>query len=98
MGWNHVFNPTVVLEVKFGYNNPTNPNLGLGRSLSRIDFLNKAGIQMFQPDVISDQRPPNFNAQGEFGVGGGGSVTTDNIYQGIANLALEKERTRLNLE
>ena len=89
-GWNHVFSPTMVLELKFGYNNPTNPGLGLGRSLSRVEFLSKAGIQMFQPEVISTLRPPNFNAQGEFSVGGGGDVTTDHIYQGIANLALVK--------
>jgi hypothetical protein len=89
-GWNHVFGATTVLEVKFGYNNPTNPSLGLGRSLSRVDFLQQAGISMFQPEVISTQRPPNFNAVGEFSVGGGGDVTTDHIYQGIVNLALVK--------
>lgn len=89
-GWNHVFSPTMVLDTKFGYNNPTNPGMGLGRSLSRIDFLNKAGIQMFQPEVISTLRPPNFNAVGEFSVGGGGDVTTDHIYQAIGNMSIIK--------
>jgi hypothetical protein len=89
-GWNHVFSPTTVLDVKFGYNNPTNPGLGIGRSLTRIEFLEQAGITMFQPEVISTTRPPNFIAQGEFSVGGGGDITTDNIYQGIANLSLVK--------
>jgi hypothetical protein len=89
-GWNHVFGATTVLELKFGYNNPTNPGLDYGRSLSRIDFLSQAGISMFQPEVLSSTRPPEFNAVGEFSVGGGGDVTTDNIYQGIANLALVK--------
>jgi hypothetical protein len=87
-GWNHVFSPTTVLEVKFGYNNPTNPGMGFGRSLTRIEFLEQAGIEMYQKDVISETRPPNFNAVGEFSVGGGGDVTTDHIYQGISNLAL----------
>ena len=88
--WYHIFGATTVLEVKFGYNFPSNPSMNLGRSLSRADYLNKAGISMYQIDVISDTVPPNFNANGEFSVGGGGTVTNDHIFQGIANLALVK--------
>lgn len=86
--WHHLFSPTAILEVTFGYNNPSIPSISYGRSLSRADFLNRAGIKMYQIDVLSSTVPPNFNAVGEFGVGGGGSVTTDDIYQGIANLSL----------
>ena len=88
--WYHIFGATTVLEVKFGYNFPSNPSMNLGRSLSRADYLTKAGISMYQIDVISDTVPPNFNANGEFSVGGGGTVTNDHIFQGIANLALVK--------
>jgi hypothetical protein len=86
--WHHLFSPTAILEVTFGYNNPSIPSISYGRSLSRADFLNRAGIKMYQIDVLSSTVPPNFSAVGEFGVGGGGSVTTDDIYQGIANLSL----------
>ncbi len=88
VGWNHLFSPTTVLEVKFGYNAPENPGLDNGRQLSRIDFLNQAGIKMFQPDVLSTTVPPNFNAVGEFSVGGGGDVTRDQVWQGIVNMSM----------
>jgi len=91
-GWNHLFSAGTVLEVRFGYNNPANPNLGHGRQLSRIDFLNKAGVKLYQLDVLSSTVPPNFNAVGEFSVGGGGDYTEDNIWQGIANLSLIRGR------
>jgi hypothetical protein len=87
-GWNHLFSATTVLEVKFGYNGPENPGLTYGRQLNRADFLKQAGIQMFQVDVLSSTVPPNFNASGQFSVGGGGDVTRDNVWQGIASLAL----------
>ena len=45
---------------------------------------------MYQPDVLSTTVPPNFNAPGEFSVGGGATVTNDRIFQGIANLAFVK--------
>jgi hypothetical protein len=89
-GWNHLFSATTVLEVKFGYNQPSNPNGQVGRQLTRADFLNKAGIKMYQIDVISDTVPPNFSAVGEFSVGGGADVTLDHIWQGIANLSMIK--------
>jgi hypothetical protein len=87
-GWNHLFSAGTILEVRFGYNNPANPNLDHGRTLSRIDFLNKAGIKLFQPDVLSSTAPPNFSAVGEFDVGGGGDFTEDNIWQGVGNLSM----------
>ena len=89
-GWNHLFSPTTVLEVKFGYNQPENPNLTYGRKLSRADFLQQAGIKLYQVDVLSTTVPPNFTAVGEFGVGGGGDVTRDNVWQWIANMSMVK--------
>lgn len=89
-GWNHVFSPSTVLELKFGYNNPQNPGLSYGRKLNRADFLQQAGIKLFQTDVISDTVPPNISASGEFGVGGGGDITADNVWQGIASMSYIK--------
>jgi len=91
-GWNHLFSPTTVLEVKFGYNNPVNPGMTFGRKLNRADFLSQAGIKMFQTDVISNTVPPNFNANGEWSVGGGGDLTEDHVWQGIANMSVIKGR------
>lgn len=90
VSWNHVFSPSKILEVKFGYNNPSNPNQNYGRALTRADFLNKAGIKLYQIDVLSTTVPPNFNAVGEWSVGGGGDVTEDNVWQGIANMSVIK--------
>ncbi len=82
--WNHIFSPTSVLEVKFGYNNPANPNATLNRKITREDFLDKTGIKMYQRDVLA--RPiPAFSAVGEFSVGGFGEQTHDNIYQFITS-------------
>jgi hypothetical protein len=88
VGYNKLLGANKVLEFKFGYNNPINPGMTFGRALSRKDFLTQAGIKMYQLDVISTTVPPNFNAVGEFSVGGGGDVTEDNIWQGIANMSI----------
>lgn len=90
VGYNKLMGANKVLEIKFGYNNPTNPGATIGRALNRADFLSRAGIKMYQVDVLSTTVPPNFNAVGEFSVGGGADVTTDNIYQGIANMSILK--------
>ena len=58
--WNHIFNPTTVLELKFGYNNPNIPGHDVS-PIGRATFLKQAGITMFQPDVIFDILP-NLNA------------------------------------
>lgn len=91
-GWNHLFSSTTVLEVKFGYNNPINPGMSYGRKLNRADFLSQAGIKMYQTDVLSSTVPPNFSAVGEWSVGGGGDLTQDNVWQGIANMSMIKGR------
>lgn len=94
-GWNHLFDSSTVLEVKFGYNAPDNPGLTYGRKLNRADFLSQAGIKMFQTDVLSDTVPPNFNASGEWSVGGGGDITRDRVWQFIGNISKMKGRHSL---
>ncbi|MCC6341259.1 MAG: TonB-dependent receptor [Bryobacterales bacterium] len=88
--YNKLMGTNKVLELKFGYNNPTNPDMTFGRALSRTDFLNQAGIKLYQLDVMSATTPPNFSAAGEFSIGGGGAVTEDAIYQAIANMSIIK--------
>ncbi|MBM3727870.1 MAG: TonB-dependent receptor [Acidobacteria bacterium] len=87
-GYNKLIGSNKVLEFKFGYNNPINPNMTFSRALNRADFLQRAGIKLYQVDVISTTVPPNFNAAGLFSVGGGGDVTEDGIWQGIANMSI----------
>ncbi len=82
--WNHIFGPSSVLEVKFGYNNPGNPGVTLNRKISRGEFFDKTGIKMYQREDLFDPLP-NISAVGEFGIGGGGDVTEDHIYQFVAN-------------
>jgi hypothetical protein len=84
--WNHIFGPTSVLEVKFGYNNPGNPGATLNRKISRGEFFDKTGIKMYQREDLFDPIP-SFNAVGEFSNGGGGDTTEDHIYQFISNFS-----------
>lgn len=84
--WNHIFSPTSVLEVKFGRNVPTIPSPTINTRIQRQDFLQKAGLKMFQPDVLYNPIP-DFEADGEFGAGSGGGITGDHIYQYIANFS-----------
>ena len=85
-GWNHVFNATTVLDVKFGYNRPLIPSATLNSKITRGEFFDKTGIKMYQRDVLYDPIP-TLNAVGEFSIGGGGSIQGDRISQGIANLS-----------
>lgn len=88
VGYNKLMGSSKVLELKFGYNNPGIPNISYGRALSRVDFLSQAGIRMFQPEVISSTAPPNFNAVGEFSVGGSAEIIEDVVYQAIATMSI----------
>ena len=92
--WNHIFGPTSVLEVKFGYNDPGNPGATLNRKIKRGEFLDKTGVKLFQREDLFDPIP-SFSAVGEFGVGGGGDVTEDHIYQLISNLSKVADRHSL---
>jgi outer membrane receptor protein involved in Fe transport len=84
--WNHIFSPTSVLEVKFGRNVPTIPNPTINTKIQRQDFLTKAGLKMFQTDVLFNPIP-DFEADGEFGAASGGGIQGDRIYQYIANFS-----------
>jgi hypothetical protein len=92
--WNHIFSPTSVLEVKFGFNNPQNPGQDYNRKITRADFLDKTGIKLYQRDVFSNPIP-TLTAIGEFGAGGGGDITYDKIYQWIGNFSKIKGRHSL---
>jgi hypothetical protein len=92
--WNHTFGPTSVLEVKFGYNNVGNPGATRFRTISRGEFFDKTGIKMYQREDLFDPLP-NFNAVGEFSIGGGGDVTEDHIYQFISNFSKTVSRHSL---
>lgn len=82
--WNHVFSPSMVLEVKMGYNNPNLPIHDENAKITRAQFLQQSGIQMFQTDVPFGPLPA-LSASGSFsypvGTGGGGSITEDHVYQ-----------------
>src|SRR3954452_20604517 len=84
--WKHIFSPTMVWEVKFGRNVPTLPQPPVNSKIQRQEFLTKAGIQMFIPDVLFDPLP-SFSADGEFSAGAGGQITGDHIYQYITSLS-----------
>ena len=89
VGWNHIFNATTVLEVKYGYNNPNNPGCDTYRNgLNRADVLAKAGIKMFYKDSLCNVMP-NFSADGLFGTlaGGGGETIIDTDHQYEAKLS-----------
>jgi len=82
--WNHIFSPTSVLEVKFGYNNPWLPQAVYNTQISRSEFLDKTGIKLFQREDLWDPIP-QLQAVGEFGPGPGGQITGDHVYQYTAN-------------
>lgn len=87
--WSHIFGPTTVLSLTFGTNQPNNPGLTTHESLTRADFLDQTGMQMYQRDVFGD--PGVGISFGDYGAGGGGgSVTGDEVYMGSGSLSLVK--------
>jgi hypothetical protein len=84
VGWNHIFSPTTVLEVKYGYNHPNNPGCDqYNNGISRADALTKANVKMFDPQALCDVIPA-FTATGLFTTAGGGGETiidTDHQYE-----------------
>lgn len=82
--WTHVFNPTSVLELKFGRNVPIIPAPTINTKVQRSEFLAKSGIKMFIPDVLYNPIPA-FSADGEWSVGSGGGITGDTVNQFIGN-------------
>jgi hypothetical protein len=74
-GWNHIFSPSTVLEVKYGYNNPDNPGCPVySDGLTREGILKSAGITLFDMSALCDTRV-TFTPQGYLGAGGGGGET-----------------------
>lgn len=82
-GWNHIFGPSAVLEAKFGFNFPSIPTCAHNTRMTRGEFLDKSGLQMFQRDVFCDALP-TFAASGEFSLGGSGSTQQDHVYQAMS--------------
>lgn len=73
--WNHIFSPTTVLEVKYGYNRPNNPGCpNFNDGLTRSGILSSAKISIFDPAALCDTRV-NFSALGYATAGGGGGET-----------------------
>jgi hypothetical protein len=75
VGWNHIFNPTTVLEVKWGYNSPDNPGCPTYTDgLTRAGILSAANVKIFDPEALCNTRA-TFGPQGYMGAGGGGGET-----------------------
>lgn len=82
--WTRLLDPSSILEVRFGYNAPWNPNCTLNSAIDRPAFLERTGIQMFQRDVLCSPIP-NLSSDGEFSAGGGGTNTGDKVWQFVSN-------------
>ena len=82
LGWNHIFGPTTVLEVKYGFNNPDNPGCpSYSDGLTRQGILDSANVKVFDPQALCDTRV-SFAPQGYLGPGGGGGETIqDKVHQ-----------------
>lgn len=74
-GWNHVFSPTAVLEVKYGYSRPDNPGCPAYKDgKTRGGLLSGAGVSIFDMAALCDTRA-TFAPNGYYGAGGGGGET-----------------------
>ena len=80
--WNRQLSPDSLLELKFGYHEPSVTSVISPRALTRSELLKNAGIQMFQPDTPFDVAPV-FTVTGQFGTNGSGAGTKDHVYQFI---------------
>jgi Carboxypeptidase regulatory-like domain len=89
--WIHVFSPTTTLEAGFGFNHPDGGLGVLDKPITRAEFLDLTGIQMYQRDVFGD---PLVNIGfAPYSTGGGGAeVIGDRIYQSRANLTMVRGR------
>ena len=87
--WSHIFGPTTVMSLTFGTNQPDNPGITKHDTLTRADFLDQTGLQMYQRDVFTD--PGVGISIGAYRAGGGGG-TGDEVYQLSGNLSLVKGR------
>jgi hypothetical protein len=75
LGWNHIFGPATVLEVKYGYNNPDNPGCPVFRNgITRESILQGSGVSIFDPQALCGTLV-SFAPQGYLTAGGGGGET-----------------------
>ena len=81
-GWNHILSPSSVVEVKYAFNHPRNPNCrDMYDGLTREGVLGSAGVTLFHPTNLCNAVPA-FNATGWYGIGGGGGTRIiDNNHQ-----------------
>ncbi len=96
--WNHIFNPTTVMQLTFGTNQPNNPGIGahLG-GLTRGQFIDQTGLQMYQRDVFGEPLVSMGFGAYNAGGGAGGTVTGDEIWQWSGNLSLVAGRHNLKI-
>jgi hypothetical protein len=74
-GWNHIFSPTAILEIKYGFSHPDNPGCpSFLDGLTRAGILDSAKVTIFDKDALCDTRV-TFTPQGYLGAGGGGGET-----------------------
>ncbi|MDP3001232.1 MAG: TonB-dependent receptor, partial [Bryobacterales bacterium] len=79
-GWNHIFSPTTVLEVKYSYHHPWNIPATFTTNTTRGEFMSKTGIRMFDPVALFDPLP-QFAATGWYTAGGGGGNNVGDFNQ-----------------
>jgi hypothetical protein len=94
--WNHIFSPSTVMQLTFGTNQPNNPGLTENSVITRAEFFQRTGIQMYQEEVFGD---PLVNIGfGTYGISsGGGDVTGDNVWQWSGNLSTVKGKHSLKM-
>jgi hypothetical protein len=86
IGWTHVFGASTILEVKYAWNNPSNPNCTDTLNTTRGEALAASGVQLFDVPNVCNVLPA-FEARGWFTAGGGGgNLVEDNNHQFIANI------------
>jgi hypothetical protein len=92
-GWNRVFTPSTVLEVKYGFHNPDNPGCPMyNDGLTRAGILTDANVSIFDPQSLCDTRV-SFTPQGYVTAGGGfGETIEDRSHQFTGKLGMVKGR------
>ena len=74
-GWNHVFSPTAVLEIKYGFSGPNNPGCpSYTDGLTRSGIQTTAKVSIFDLEALCETRV-NYNITGYATAGGGGGET-----------------------
>ncbi len=74
-GWNHVFGPTAILEVKYGFSHPDNPGCPyFTDGLTRAGIQDTAKVSIFDKAALCDTRV-NYTPNGYSTAGGGGGET-----------------------